>query len=84
MVLAQSHIDQTADVVRETVAGPRPVEVWLPALTRVVVGLHTDNPRLHQVLFEEAPRPPELLARFRQVETEAVAAVAGLLRADAG
>lgn len=83
LVLAQSHLDQTADVVRETLAEPRPVEAWLPALAEAVVGLHAENPRLHQVLFEEAPRPPELLARFRQVEKEAVAAVAALLRADA-
>jgi AcrR family transcriptional regulator len=84
MVLMRSHLDQSADVVREALAEPRPVEVWLPALTRAVVGLHAENPRLHQVLFEEAPRPPEIVARFRQVEQEAASAAATLLRADPG
>jgi AcrR family transcriptional regulator len=82
LVLAQKHLDQTADVIRETLAETRPAPVWLAALTKGVVELHAENPRLHQVLFEEAPRPPELLARFRHVEQEAVTAVAGLLRAD--
>ncbi|RSM71647.1 TetR family transcriptional regulator [Actinoplanes sp. ATCC 53533] len=84
LVLAQSHLDQTADMVRQTLTEPRPIEVWLPVLIESVVGLHAGNPRLHQVLFEEAPRPPDLLNRFRQVEDDAVAAVATLLRAEPG
>ncbi|WP_454860413.1 TetR/AcrR family transcriptional regulator [Promicromonospora soli] len=82
VVLMRSHLDQSADAVRESLTEPRPVEVWLPALTRAVVGLHAENPRLHQVLFEEAPRPPEVVARFRQIEQEAASAVTTLLRAE--
>jgi AcrR family transcriptional regulator len=84
LVLARSHLDETATAAREALAEIRPAEVWLPDLTRAVVGQHLENPRLHQVLFEEAPRPPELVARFREVESEAVSLVATLLRADAG
>ena len=40
------------------------------------------DPGLHQVLFEEAPRPPELLAELHELEEQAVAVVAALLRAD--
>ncbi|HEX6075909.1 MAG TPA: TetR/AcrR family transcriptional regulator [Micromonosporaceae bacterium] len=83
LVLATSHINQTADAVRETLAEVRPAKVWLPELTAAVVGQHVENPRLHQVLFEEAPRPPEVVARFREVESEAVTAIAALLRGDA-
>jgi AcrR family transcriptional regulator len=82
LVLARSHLDKTATAAREALAEIRPAEVWLPDLTRAVVGQHLENPRLHQVLFEEAPRPPELVARFREVEGEAVSLVATLLRAD--
>lgn len=84
LVLVRSHLDETADVARETLAEPRPMEVWVPALTKAVVGLHAENPRLHQVLFEEAPRPAELVTRFREIEQEAVAAVTALLRAETG
>jgi AcrR family transcriptional regulator len=84
LVLVQSHLDETADVVRATLAEPRPMAVWVPALTKAVVGLHAENPRLHQVLFEEAPRPAELVTRFRQIEWEAVAAVTALLRTETG
>jgi hypothetical protein len=40
---------------------------------------HADAHRLHQVLFEEAPRPPELLREMRAVERDAIDLVAALL-----
>ncbi|MFG3420264.1 hypothetical protein [Micromonospora sp. NPDC048063] len=40
------------------------------------------TPRLHKVLFEESPRPPELLARFHQAEPDAADTVEQLLRQD--
>jgi AcrR family transcriptional regulator len=46
---------------------------------RVVVGVMVENhlatPRLHQVLFEEAPRPAATRARLEQIEQGAVAFV---------
>ncbi|GAA2454628.1 TetR/AcrR family transcriptional regulator [Actinomadura vinacea] len=81
-VLVQRHMDHAAQVVRQVLAEPRPLEEWLPALTRAVVRLHAENPGLHQVLFEQAPRPPELVLGFHEAEAEAAAAVAALLRAD--
>jgi AcrR family transcriptional regulator len=82
LVLATSHIDQTAEAIRKTLAEVRPAEAWLPELAAAVVDQHVENPRLHQVLFEEAPRPPEVVARFREAESEAVTAIAALLRTD--
>ncbi|MDF2709695.1 MAG: transcriptional regulator, TetR family, partial [Nonomuraea muscovyensis] len=82
VVLAQAHLEQTAETVQAVLAEPRPLSQWLPELSRALVRIHAEDPRLHQVLFEQAPRPPEVLARFRQAEGEAVAAVERLLRAD--
>jgi AcrR family transcriptional regulator len=47
-----------------------------------VIANHRDQTRLHQVLFEEAPRPPELLADLHRLEVQLVDAVAGLLAVD--
>ena len=41
--------------------------------------VHTDGRALHRVLFEEAPRPPEQLARLRALERDLTAMIAGLL-----
>jgi hypothetical protein len=43
------------------------------------VAQHAVDPALHQVLFEEAPRPPELLAELRALEDLAVRTAAELL-----
>jgi AcrR family transcriptional regulator len=82
VTLVQAHLDEATEVVRRNLAEPRCLRQWLPALTGDLVELHAGNPRLHQVLFEEAPRPTELLARFHDAEREAVAGVALLLRDD--
>ncbi|TMR94775.1 TetR/AcrR family transcriptional regulator [Nonomuraea basaltis] len=84
LILARTHLDETAQAVRQALAEPRPLDQWLPALTEAVVELHAGNPRLHQVLFEEAPRPPDLRGLFRRLEHEAVIAVEELLRGDPG
>lgn len=44
-----------------------------------MVAVHADGRGLHRVLFEEAPRPPEQLARLRALERDLTALVAGLL-----
>ncbi|MFI0448866.1 TetR/AcrR family transcriptional regulator [Actinomadura sp. 6N118] len=84
VTLAQAHLDDTIQAIRTHLTQPQSLEQWLPAVTGALVDLHVDNPRLHQVLFEQAPRPPELLAQFHQAEQEAVTLVAKLLREDPG
>ena len=44
-----------------------------------VVDVHAADPALHQVLFEQAPRPPELLAELRALEDAAIALAVDLL-----
>lgn len=84
LTLALAHIDDGTEAVRASLAGitEARLEQWLPAMVGAYVDLHTRNPRLHKVLFEESPRPPELLARFHQAEREAADAVEQLLRHD--
>jgi AcrR family transcriptional regulator len=45
-----------------------------------MVAVHARDRRLHQVLFEEAPRPASLLRELHRLEDEVVALVAGHLR----
>ena len=82
VTLAGTHLDETADIVRAHLGQARPLHEWLPALTRALADLHGVSPRLHQVLFEQAPRPSELLARFHEAEAEATGLVATLLQDD--
>ncbi|HLU72059.1 MAG TPA: TetR/AcrR family transcriptional regulator [Nonomuraea sp.] len=37
-------------------------------LVECVAALHADRPELHRLLFDQAPRTPELVARFREAE----------------
>jgi AcrR family transcriptional regulator len=57
----------------------------IAGLIRVVVQAtidnHRDDPRLHRVLFEEAPRAPEFLERLHTLEAELVALTARMLAA---
>ncbi|WUH98320.1 TetR/AcrR family transcriptional regulator [Spirillospora sp. NBC_00431] len=82
VALAGAHLDETADTIRTHLAEARSLREWLSALTRALADLHAANPRLHQVLFEQAPRPPDLVARFHKAEAEAESLVAELLRND--
>jgi hypothetical protein len=45
-----------------------------------MVELHAKNPRLHHVLQDEAPRPPHLVTRLREVEAAAVSTTEAELR----
>jgi AcrR family transcriptional regulator len=58
------------------------VVALLAAVVDAVIATHAGDPALHQVLFEESPRPPELLAELHQLEAAAVDRAATLLAAD--
>ena len=77
--LARRHVADGTFRVMEAVApspGPR------AGRDRPALAAHVDRPRLHQVLFEEAPRPPELLAELHALEERVVDQVAAVLRRD--
>ncbi|MBE1490854.1 AcrR family transcriptional regulator [Plantactinospora soyae] len=86
LTLTLAHIDEGIEAVRAslTAVATSPVrpEQWLPAMVGAYADLHSHNPRLHKVLFEESPRPPELLDRFHQAERDAADAVEQFLRSD--
>lgn len=85
--LVDAHIEAGTAVV--LAALPAAPDGWatLPLATIVrpvvdaLVGLHTDGRELHRVLFEEAPRPAEQLARLRAVERDLTDLLAGILAA---
>jgi hypothetical protein len=58
---------------------PGDVEGTLRRVVEALVAVHACDRRLHQVLFEESPRPPALLAEMRRAEDEIVARVVGWL-----
>jgi AcrR family transcriptional regulator len=82
--LVRDHIEDGTAQVLDAVAAAG--GSGLPALVRAVVtamvAVHADDRRLHQVLFEESPRPPELLAQLHTLEDGAVAVLADRLRQD--
>ncbi|BDB42862.1 putative transcriptional regulator, TetR family protein [Mycobacterium kiyosense] len=58
---------------------PEGLEDTLRLFVRAVIDNHRDNPRLHRVLFEEAPRAPEFLDRLHELERFSVDMAAQLL-----
>ncbi|MCT2587961.1 TetR/AcrR family transcriptional regulator [Actinophytocola gossypii] len=61
---------------------PDSIEGRIRLFVRAVMDNHRDDPALHRVLFDEAPRPPELLAYLRDAERRLVAAAERMLTAD--
>ena len=56
-----------------------PLDVLVRPVVDAMVRLHATDPRLHRVLFEEAPRPPEQLARLRALERDLTDLLAAVL-----
>ena len=76
--------DGVAAVERLMDGGPLPdrLEDKIRLFVRAAIDNHRDDPALHRVLFEEAPRPPELLEFLHTAERQAIAAAEALLAAD--
>ncbi|WP_183506419.1 MULTISPECIES: TetR/AcrR family transcriptional regulator [unclassified Mycolicibacterium] len=79
--LMQAHADAGAQLIAERIADglPSDVDDALRVFVRATIDNHRDNPRLHRVLFEEAPRAPEFLAHMHDMERRAVDATAAVL-----
>lgn len=67
--LAERHLIQGEALAKELLDQAKDPFLPLPVLLRLFVNgfveLHQDNPRLHRLLFEEAPLPTETRKRFR-------------------
>ncbi|OMC56815.1 TetR family transcriptional regulator [Mycobacterium sp. IS-836] len=79
--LMDSHVDAGARLLGERLANgmPQRLDDALRLFVRATIDNHRDNPRLHRVLFEEAPRAPEFLARLHDLEQLTVDATTRLL-----
>ncbi|WP_433170525.1 TetR/AcrR family transcriptional regulator [Actinoallomurus sp. CA-150999] len=83
--LATAHAQAgIAAIGRHLDGGPLPksLEGKIRLFVRAAIDNHRDDPALHRVLFEQAPRPPELLEFLHAAEQRAVAAAGELLAAD--
>jgi AcrR family transcriptional regulator len=85
--LVRRHLDEGLQRVSDRLAevdtsAPDRTRRLLAAAIDATIANHADDPGLHQVLFEESPRPPELLAELHAVEDRTIALAAGLLAAD--
>ncbi|MDN5727461.1 MAG: TetR/AcrR family transcriptional regulator [Propionibacteriales bacterium] len=82
-VLALSHLDQADQAIRAALTdGKGGHQRWLPRLVEVVIASHRESPALQRVIFDQAPRSAELVARFEESQQAAVTAIAELLRTD--
>ncbi|MBI2701019.1 TetR/AcrR family transcriptional regulator [Mycobacterium gordonae] len=79
--LMDAHVDAGSRLLNERLAAgmPERLDDTLRLFVRAAIDNHRDNPRLHRVLFDEAPRAPAFLARVREMERFNVDAAARLL-----
>ncbi len=84
--LARAHIAEGRELIERRLASdgdvPDTLEQRVDLAVDAAIDSHRGDPRLHQVLFEEAPHPPELLRELRATEQAAIDATEQLLRDD--
>jgi len=87
VALVERHLEEAGALLTTTLASAIPADGTLPplrllvhALVDAALKLHADNPRLHRVLFEEAPRPPRIRQRLESLEVHLREGVEALLR----
>jgi AcrR family transcriptional regulator len=82
--LVRAHLAAGTEALEQSLraAGPAPLTGRIGLLVDALIAVHLEDPDLHQVLFEEAPRPPELLAELRALEDTVTGRVAAELAAD--
>jgi AcrR family transcriptional regulator len=83
-VLLEQHFDEGVAALeriqRHLAKEPHDLVGMIRHYVEGIVELHAKNPRLHHVLQDEAPRPPHLVTRLREVEAAAVSATEAALR----
>ena len=80
--LIDEHIEAGGELLaqRSRDGLPSSLESTLRLFVRATIDNHCDDPALHRVLFEQAPRSAALLERLHEIESRAVAGVTELLR----
>jgi AcrR family transcriptional regulator len=73
-----------AEIERLLADGPLPDTLVgkISTIVRATMDNHRDDPALHKVLFEEAPRPPELLTYLHDAEKRLTTVAERLLATD--
>ncbi len=83
VALAERHMEEGSRQLRTMLDGIRPEAVELRTLighsVDAMMALHRNEPKLHRVLFEEAPLPPSLRGQLRRYEDEFAESLASLL-----
>jgi AcrR family transcriptional regulator len=85
--LVDAHIDAGTRALTEAIEGllaqhapdPPPLMDLLDTTVAVLVDLHATDRRFHRVMFEEAPRPPDVLDFVAAYEADLVERVVGVL-----
>ncbi|ORB58212.1 TetR family transcriptional regulator [Mycobacteroides saopaulense] len=79
--LMTSHTEEGFALIQQRLSMglPDSIEDTLRIFVKAAIDNHRDNPRLHRVLFEEAPRPPDFLAMLHRSEDAVAAAAEALL-----
>ncbi|MGE4426544.1 MAG: TetR/AcrR family transcriptional regulator [Solirubrobacteraceae bacterium] len=85
VAVAEEHLRQGTTALAPLVAAlgtdpPPAPSLALETLLRAMLDLHTDRPRLHRLLFEEAPLPERIVADVVALEEAFAAQIAGWLR----
>lgn len=83
VALVDRHIDEGVatlqPILEELIEEAPPLEDGMRRLVEAMVALHRGRPKLHRVLFEEAPRPPALRRRLDALQFAAAEAIAAYL-----
>jgi AcrR family transcriptional regulator len=83
VALTERHLQEgegmLAPLLTELIERPPPLRSALERVLQALIELHRHQPTLHRVLFEEAPRPPELRDRLQRTFDQASATLARYL-----
>lgn len=79
--LMDAHVDSGTRLLGQRLSDglPQRLDEVVRMFVRATIDNHRDDPGLHRVLFEQAPRAPEFLARLHELERTAVEMTARLL-----
>jgi AcrR family transcriptional regulator len=83
VALVRRHVAEGAELLANRLGSrglPDGLEARMGFIVDLLIDNHKENIRLHQVLFEEAPRPPELLEEIHLIELQATSLVETILR----